>query len=81
MIITPPSGFSAHLRTDDLPAEDRVSVVRDVLLAKPVAFDMAPLHDDSFFADMYVRELHGTEITMGHIRAKAHRSKSMDISE
>jgi|SRR6195952_534300 AraC-like DNA-binding protein len=77
MIITPPSGFSAHLRTDDLPAEDRVSVVRDVLLAKPVAFDMAPLHDDSFFADMYVRELHGTEITMGHIRAKAHRSKSI----
>lgn len=51
--------------------------MRDALLAKPVAFDMAPLHDDSFFADMYVRELPGMEITMGHIRAKAHRSKSI----
>jgi AraC-like DNA-binding protein len=77
MTMTASSGFSAHLRTDDLPAEDRVSVVRDALLAKPVAFDMAPLYDDSFFADMYVRALPGMEVTMGHIRAKAHRSKSI----
>ena len=77
MTTTTETGFSTHLRTDDLPAEDRVSVVRNTLLAKPVAFDMAPLHDDSFYADMYVRALPGMEITMGHIRAKAQRNKSI----
>jgi len=72
-----PARFSAHFRTDDLPADRRLGIVRDALMEKSVAFDIGPLHDRQFFADMYVRELPGLEVTMGHIRAKAHRSKAI----
>lgn len=69
--------FFARFRTDDLPEKGRVSAVRDVLLAKPVAFDVNALPDDSFYADMQVRALPGLEITAGHVVSYTQRNRSI----
>ncbi|MBZ9993127.1 helix-turn-helix transcriptional regulator [Mesorhizobium sp. BH1-1-4] len=69
------SGFFARFRTEDLPEQERVAAVRNVLLHKPVAFDVGALRDGSFRADMQVRELPGLEITVGHITSHTTRTK------
>jgi AraC-like DNA-binding protein len=69
--------FFARFRTSDLPERNRVTIVRDALLAKPVPFDMTPLPNDDFCLDMQVRDLPELEITVGQLVSRTTRDRSI----